>query len=208
MDYEWMIDWFVAQCWAFVSVGVGECQSEDSFVCFGVKPTQRACMWDLLWDRKRMREGKVPEQIRRRQSAGESSQQKLGEADGQRKATARTYGPRGWVGQRERISQYSWWLCGNFTRIHTHNSPQMHRKLHKSLTNFSLLVLGANPSPWLFVLLFLHFFSCVCCVWCICKEMWNTPGHRWEKPLDNWMTMSGLGGWDSGGLASGCIVTG
>ena len=29
--------------------------------------------------------------------------------------------------------------------------------------------------------------------------MWNTPGRRWEKPLDNLMAMSGLGGWDSGG---------
>ena len=29
--------------------------------------------------------------------------------------------------------------------------------------------------------------------------MWNTPGRRWEKPLDDRMAMSGLGGWDSGG---------
>ena len=28
---------------AFISVAVGKCQSEDSFVCFGVKPTHRAC---------------------------------------------------------------------------------------------------------------------------------------------------------------------
>ena len=26
-------------------VGVGKCQSEDPFVCFGVKPTQRPCAW-------------------------------------------------------------------------------------------------------------------------------------------------------------------
>ena len=37
--------------------------------------------------------------------------------------------------------------------------------------------------------------------------MWNTPSRRWEKPLDDRMAMSGLGGWDSGGLASGCVVT-
>ena len=28
--------------------------------------------------------------------------------------------------------------------------------------------------------------------------MWNTPSWRWEKPLDDRMAMSGLGGWDSG----------
>ena len=63
-------------------VGVGECQSEDPFVCFGAKPTQRACARDLPQDRKRMREGKVPEQNRRRQrtekSTEEDSQEKSG----------------------------------------------------------------------------------------------------------------------------------
>ena len=34
------------------------CQSENPFVCFGVKPTQRACMRDLPWDRKWTREGR------------------------------------------------------------------------------------------------------------------------------------------------------
>ena len=29
--------------------------------------------------------------------------------------------------------------------------------------------------------------------------MWNTPGQRWEKPIDNLMAMSGLGSWESGG---------
>ena len=45
-----------------VGAGVGECQSEESFVCFSAKPTQRACAWDFLWDRKKTRKGKVPEQ--------------------------------------------------------------------------------------------------------------------------------------------------
>ena len=39
-------------------VGVGECQSEDPFVCFGVKPTQRACARDLPLDRKKTRKGR------------------------------------------------------------------------------------------------------------------------------------------------------
>ena len=36
--------------------------------------------------------------------------------------------------------------------------------------------------------------------------MWNTAGQRWEKPLEDRMAMSSLGGSDSR-VASGCIVT-
>ena len=43
------------------SVGVGEYQSEDSFVCFGAKPTQRTCARDFQQDRKKTRKGKLPE---------------------------------------------------------------------------------------------------------------------------------------------------
>ena len=103
------------------------------------------------------------------------------------------------------MSQCSFWLCGNSARIHARNSPQMHWKLYKSVTNFSLLALGANPSPWLFVLLFFHPLGCVRYVLCVHKEMWNTPGRRWEKPLDDSMTMSGLGGWDSGVQPAGVL---
>ena len=70
-----------------------------------------------------------------RQSAEESSQQKPGEGDGQRKAAAKrgvgTYEPGSQVSQRERISQRSWWLCRNFARIHARDSPQIHRMLEK-----------------------------------------------------------------------------
>ena len=38
-------------------MGEGEYQSEDPFVCFSVKRTQRACAWDLTRDRKRAGEG-------------------------------------------------------------------------------------------------------------------------------------------------------
>ena len=43
-------------------VSVGECQSEDFFVCFGAKPTQTAYARDFLQDRQKTRKGKVPEQ--------------------------------------------------------------------------------------------------------------------------------------------------
>ena len=58
-------------------MSVRECQSEDSFVCFGAKPTQRDSARDFLRDLKKTRKGKVPEK-----STEEGSQQKLGKGDG------------------------------------------------------------------------------------------------------------------------------
>ena len=81
-------------------VGVCECQSENSFVCFGAKPTQRACARDLPWDQKdEGREGPREEGVsRREQSAWEISQEmRVGQRGGQstevRKADARTCWP-------------------------------------------------------------------------------------------------------------------
>ena len=48
------------------------CQTENLFVCFGAKPTQRACARDLPRDRKKMGEGRS-----RRQWARQNSQQKV-----------------------------------------------------------------------------------------------------------------------------------
>ena len=142
---------------AFVSVGVGECWSEYSFVCFGPKPTQKACARDFLRDQKQLREGKVP-----------GSQQKSGKGNDQKKAATKrrvgTCGLRSQVSQRKRMGQRSWWLCGNFTRIHARDN--------------------------LFVHLFFHpLVGWVWCVLCVCKAISNAPGRRWEKPLDDRMTM-------------------
>ena len=63
----------------FLGVGVGECQSEDSVVCFGAKPTRRAYERDFLKDRKKTRKGKVPGQ------STDSSQRQSGDG----KATVR-----------------------------------------------------------------------------------------------------------------------
>ena len=60
----------------FVGVGVSECRSEDSFVRFGVKPTQKAAARAFLQDRKKTGENKVPGQSRE-----EGSQQKSGVVD-------------------------------------------------------------------------------------------------------------------------------
>ena len=64
-------------------MGVGECQSVDSFVFFGAKLTQRACARDFLRDRKK-KESKVSGQ-----GIEESCQHKSGEGFGQRKAAAK-----------------------------------------------------------------------------------------------------------------------
>ena len=56
---------------------------------------------------------------------------------------------------------------------------RMHKKCHR----LTRLVLTADPSPCLFVCSFLppsrlHFY--------VGKEMWNIPGQRWEKPVDDY----------------------
>ena len=117
---------------------------------------------------------------RRRQSARVSSRQKSGKANGQRKATAWTCASIGWVGQHERMNQHSWWLCRNFAGIHACNSQQMHRKLHKSVTNFTLHMLRANPSPCLFVL-FSSTLSVVYAVFCLSVKKCEIPLYEDER---------------------------
>ena len=145
-DWPLWCDRWHSFLWMWVSA------SQESFVCFGAKPTQRACARDFLRDRKKTREGKVPWQ-----STEENSQEKSGEGDGQRNAAAKR-------GVRYKMSQRSWWLHRSFARIHARES-QMHRKPHESVTNLSLLERGANPSPWLFffssILSVVYVVSCV-----------------------------------------------
>ena len=146
-------------------VGVGKCQSEDSFVCFGVKPTQRAYARDLLRGRNRTREGRSPtEQIRRRnrevgrtgQSAGES-RRLLGCEDPE----AGLANVRRWVS-----------IPGGFVGISLEYTLTIaHRILGKC---HKLLVLGANPSPCLFSFLPPP-LGCVCCVLCVRKKKVKYP---------------------------------
>ena len=95
------------------------------------------------------------------------------------------------------MSQRSWWLCGNFARIHARDCSQKHRMLGK----YHKLPPSCASSKHKSVFdcsLFFHPLGYVCCVLCVLKEMWNTPGRRWEKLLDELLAMSGLRGWDSG----------
>ena len=59
-----------------VGVGVGDCQSKDPFLCFGAKPTQRACTRDLPRDRKRTRECKDRERGRHQKRAVDRREQR------------------------------------------------------------------------------------------------------------------------------------
>ena len=149
------------------------CYLEDPFVCFGVKPTKRACAQDFPRERNKTREVKVAGQTwavdrseqnkavgRTGQSVGESNQQESREAE------CWDLWARGRVGQRERMSQRSLWLCEYFAHIHALDSLQMYRKLCKGVTNFCFLALGANPSPCVFVL-FSSTFSLVYVVFCV-----------------------------------------
>ena len=154
---------------------------EHSFLWVWVCASQRI-PWSVLArnpHKRRVREithdsgrwrGKGRSQSRTEESTEHGSRQKLGEADGQRKTTARTCGSRGWVGQRERMSQRSWWLCENFAGIHARDSSQMHRKLGKSVINFFLLALWVRVCY-----LFLSILSVLYIVFCVFLKKCEIP---------------------------------
>ena len=139
----------------FVSVGVSECQSEDSFVCFGAKPTQRACTQYFAWDWKKMREGKVPGQWTEGSQQERAEGWLLGDKLGPVDPEAGLANARGCVSVPG----------GCVVILLGYTLVIVHSKHHKSVTNFSLLALGDNPSPCLFVLFFhlsiVYVVSCV-----------------------------------------------
>ena len=63
-------------------------------------------------------------------------------------------------------------------KIHAHDSLQMHKKLHKIVTQTSLSCTWNWPKSKLFVC---SSFYPLGCILCGCKEMWNTPAEttRW-----------------------------
>ena len=155
MEPVWHDEWH-SFLWVWVSAN-----QRIPLSVLALNPHKRVVRDIFLRDRMKTRKGKVPGHSRRRQSAKES---------GQRKATAKwgakTCGHRGRVGQRERMSRRSWWLCGNFARIHARVSPQMHRKLQKSPQTSPFLILELTQvRACLFfffsTLLVVYFVSCV-----------------------------------------------
>ena len=107
----------------FCGCGVCVCQSEYPFCQFWCETHTKGLHMRFPHETRRWWWKEGLREKRRNQSTEQSrtktgqSTEVGGEAAGQRKTTARTSGLRGQVGQREMISQRSWWLCGNFTRI-------------------------------------------------------------------------------------------
>ena len=100
---------FVERHVKFAYVGVGVYRSEDPFVSFGPKPTHRACARDFPRDgkktrRQRWEQGSRQNRVEQKKPVDRRTEQSTEVGGSRWKATARTCGPRGRVGQRERIS--------------------------------------------------------------------------------------------------------
>ena len=112
---------------AFVSVGAGASQS-----VLARNPHKGRALRDFPRDRKGKREGrsqrrqKEEEQRNGQKRPGQRTDQSREQGSQQKRAGAKMWGPKCWVGQIERMSQRSLWLCGNFAGIHARNSLQMH----------------------------------------------------------------------------------
>ena len=105
--YEFKFEIRVSVVWHNMGIrymGVGECQSEDPFVCFGARPTQSACVWDLLRNWKKTREGRS--QSRTEKLTEQGSRQESAVNRSRENPTARTCGHRGCISQHESISQH------------------------------------------------------------------------------------------------------
>ena len=145
-------------------------------------------------DRKRTEGGsrqRKADNRSRQNIPGESSEQ----GSRQKRAEARACGLRGRVGQCERMSQRSWWLCGNFTQIHNHTSPQIHRKLHKSVTNSSLLMLRVRVCLFSFLPPSRLCMLCFVCLQRNVKYPWpemsettrRSDSHEWFRSKVHWI---------------------
>ena len=84
--------------------------------------------------------------------------------------TARICGLRRRVGQRERMSQHSWWFCGNFTRIHACDSSQNARKVSQT----SLLLRLEQTQVRICLFSFLP-PSRLCMLFCVSVEKCKIP---------------------------------
>ena len=164
-----------------ISVSMGECQSEDSFVCFGEKPTQKGLRTRFPTRSEDDKKNQGPRAVNRsRGKAMVRERRLLSEEWGPVNSEAKSANVRGWVSVLDGCVGISLW----------YTLAIAYRKTAESVKNVFLLALGANPSPSFLVLLFFHPLGCACCVLCACKAMWNAPSRRRQKPLDDRMAMS------------------
>ena len=174
-----------------VGVGVDERQSDDYFVCFGAKPTQRACARNFLRDRKktRKRQGTRTEQRGVSDSQGKVTvrerwllREELGPVDRE----ARSASVRGWVsvpGSSVGIS---------FESCRSHRTPE-------NCQNLSML--RDNPSPCFLVL-----FSTFCYICYVCCKICEIPlaGDEKNHKTIEW-SWADLRSWDTGGRPAGIL---
>ena len=147
---------------AFVSVGVGKCQSEDSFVCFGKKTHRKGLRTSFLTRLEEDKGEKAPKSSEG-SSIEQSAEQKSAvyRREQSRKPTASMCGPRGRVGQREKMSQRSLWLCGNFARIHAPDSSQNARKVSQTSLFLRLVLTQVRVCSLSSTLLVVYIVFCV-----------------------------------------------
>ena len=67
--------------------------------------------------------------------------------------------------------QCSWWSYGIFARIHARDSSQNAWKVSQTSPFLRLELTQVRVCS-----LFFHPLGCLCCVLCVRKEMWKTPG--------------------------------
>ena len=149
-----------------------------AFVSVGVSASQRIPLSVLAQNPHKGFASKISHETRRgggkarSQNRAVERTERTGQSREQKRAVSRREQELGPVDSEARLANMRGWVSvpggfvRNVARIYAHDSSQMHRKLHKSVTNFSLLALGANPSLWLFVLLFFD-LSIVYVVFCV-----------------------------------------
>ena len=82
-----------------------------------------------------------------------------------------------------------------FARVHTHVSSQNAQKVSQTSPLLRLELIQVHVCLFVCTRLCSRLFVCALgCALSVCKEMWNTSGQRWEKPLDESLAMSGLRG--------------
>ena len=166
------------------------CQSENPFVCFGVKPTQRAYARDRKWTREgrseRRRESaeedsRIEIAVQRRTQSAEGGSEKMEteqrrESTEVRKTTAQTCWPTeaGLTNARKWVS-----IPSGFVEVSCKYTPAIACKCTERCTKVSqtspLLRLNLNQAR---VCSFVLFFHPLGCVLCVRKEMCNAPGRR------------------------------
>ena len=139
-------------------VGVCGCQSDNRFVSFSTKPTQRACAQDRKWTRKGRSQKRQKKTVCRRDQSIEQAVTwwKQGREERRaevRKTTAKTCWPTEtvWTNAKRQVS-----IVSGFVRVFIRVKACISSQNSQKVSQTSLfLALGAGPSPCFSVCSFL-----------------------------------------------------